>query len=327
MRRRRHGGVPRGRGARRGDAQGVHPQGHDRERLRPVLCGSAFKNKGVQPMLDAVVDYLPVARRPPDIERHRRRRRGEEAVRKPSDDEAFSALAFKVHGDPFVGSLTFCRVYSGARSPVRTRSTRSRARRSASAVCFRCTPTSARTSKARVTGDIVAIAGLKDTTTGDTLCDQTHQIILERMEFPDPVIKVAIEPKTKADLEKMSRVSSSSRRRIRPSTSPATRRPTRPSSRAWASSTSTSSSTASSASSRLRRRRRPAGELPRVHLQGGVREVHAQEAVRRLRAVRGGADQVRAARARVRVRVRRPTSRAAPCRRSTSPASRRASRT
>ena len=265
--------------------------------------------------------------RPPWTSRHRRhasttRRRS--CLRKPADRRAFSALAFKVMADPFVGSLTFFRVYSGKLASRRTRTTRSREEGA-----HRPHPADARQParrrRRRCAGDIVADRGSRTRTTGDTLCDRVDQIILERMEFPEPVIKVADRAQdqggSREDVAGLIKLA----RRTRPSTSPATTRPTRPSSRAWASSTSTSSSTASSASSRLRRRRRAPGELPRVHLQGGDRQVHAQEAVRRFRPVRRGADQVRALEPGVRLRVRDTTSRAAPFPRSTSPASHRAS--
>jgi hypothetical protein len=173
-------------------------------------------------------------------------------TRKPSDDESFSGLAFKIMADPFVGSLTFMRVYSGKIEKGTYAYNSVKGKKERIGRLLQMHANSREDVDDAVTGDIVAIAGLKDTTTGDTLCDQDKQIILERMEFPDPVIKVAVEPKTKADLRRCPRVSSSSPRRIPPSTSPATRRPTRRSSRVWASSTSRSSSTASSASSRLR---------------------------------------------------------------------------
>ena len=168
----------------------------------PVLCGSAFKNKGVQPLLDAVVDYLPS---PVEVEAVKGTKPGtdEELLRKPSDEEPFSGLAFKIMNDPFVGSLTFVRVYSGvleAGSGVlnTVKDQRERAGR-----MLQMHANSREDIKEARAGDIVALAGLKYTTTGDTLSDPLHPIQLERMEFPDPVIEVAVEPKTKADQEKM----------------------------------------------------------------------------------------------------------------------------
>jgi len=168
----------------------------------PVFLGSAFKNKGVQPLLDAVVDYMPSPTDVPDI-------RGvsvdgeTEMKRKSSDDEPFSALAFKIMNDPFVGSLTFVRVYSGileAGSSVLNTVKDNRERVGRMLLMHSNNREDVKEARA---GDIVAIAGLKNTTTGDTLCDPLKPVILERMEFPDPVIEVAVEPKTKSDQEKM----------------------------------------------------------------------------------------------------------------------------
>ncbi|WP_374765234.1 elongation factor G [Yunchengibacter salinarum] len=168
----------------------------------PVLCGTAFKNKGVQPLLDAVVDYMPAPVDIPPTE-------GEDPVtqepmhRKASDDEPFSALAFKVMTDPFVGTLTFCRVYSG-KLETGTQITNSvKGKKEKIGRMLAMHANSREDLKDAMTGDIVALAGLKQTTTGDTLCDNKDQVILERMEFPDPVIEVAVEPKSKADQEKM----------------------------------------------------------------------------------------------------------------------------
>ena len=169
----------------------------------PVLCGSAFKNKGVQPLLDAVVDYLPS---PADVPAVRGLKPGtDEAVeRKSTDDEPLSALAFKIMTDPFVGSLTFVRVYSGViegggqvLNPVKDK--RERIGR-----MLHMHANHREDVKQAYAGDIVALAGLKSTTTGDTLCDPANPVMLERIEFPDPVIEVAVEPKTKGDQEKMS---------------------------------------------------------------------------------------------------------------------------
>ncbi|MCW8917134.1 MAG: elongation factor G [Magnetovibrio sp.] len=168
----------------------------------PVLCGTAFKNKGVQPLLDAVVDYLPSPLEVPAIKGVKMGTE-DEIERKSSDDEPFAALAFKIMNDPFVGSLTFVRVYSGvleAGSSVlnSVKDTRERVGR-----MLEMHSNSREDIKECRAGDIVAIAGLKDTTTGDTLCAPTSPVILERMEFPEPVIEVAVEPKSKADQEKM----------------------------------------------------------------------------------------------------------------------------
>ena len=168
----------------------------------PVLCGTAFNNKGVQPLLDAVVDFLPS---PKDVDNVRGLAMDGETVviRKTSDEEPFSALAFKIINDPFVGTLTFARVYSGVletgSSVMNTvKDTRERVGR-----MLLMHANSREDVKEARAGDIIAIAGLKNTTTGDTLCDPLKPVILERMEFPDPVIEVAVEPKSKADQEKM----------------------------------------------------------------------------------------------------------------------------
>ncbi len=168
----------------------------------PVLCGSAFKNKGVQPLLDAVVDYLPS---PDDlVEVKGTSVDGEtEMVRKISDAEPFSALAFKIMTDPFVGSLTFVRIYSGKleTGTYIYNSVKDEKERVGRMLLMHAN--TREDIKEAYAGDIVAVCGLKTTTTGDTLCDQSKAIILERMEFPEPVIEVAVEPKTKADQEKM----------------------------------------------------------------------------------------------------------------------------
>ncbi len=170
--------------------------------LVPVLLGSAFKNKGVQPLLDAVVDFLPS---PADVGAIKGLKvdSDEELERKPGDSEPFSALAFKIMNDPFVGSLTFVRIYSGvleSGSSVVNSVKGNRERIGRMLLMHANHREDVKQSRA---GDIVAIAGLKNTTTGDTLCDSSNQIVLERMDFPDPVIEIAVEPKTKADQEKM----------------------------------------------------------------------------------------------------------------------------
>ena len=167
----------------------------------PIVCGSAFKNKGVQPLLDAVVDFLPSPLDVPPVEGVLLD--GEtQATRQASDDAPFSALAFKIMNDPFVGTLTFARIYSGslAKSTV-TNSVKDKKEKIGRMLLMHAN--SREDIDEAFAGDIVALAGLKETTTGDTLCDASKPIILERMEFPDPVIEVAVEPKTKADQEKM----------------------------------------------------------------------------------------------------------------------------
>ena len=168
----------------------------------PVVCGAAFKNKGVQTLLDAVVDYLPA---PTDVPSIKGVKAGSDEVieRHNSDDEPFSALAFKIMSDPFVGSLTFVRIYSGVikHGGQILNAVKNKRDRVGRMLLMHANAREELT-EARA-GDIVALAGLKDTTTGDTLCDPRNPVVLERMEFPEPVIEVAVEPKTKADQEKM----------------------------------------------------------------------------------------------------------------------------
>jgi elongation factor G len=169
----------------------------------PVLCGSAFKNKGVQTLLDAVVDYLPspidvAAVKGTSIDGK------SELERRCSDDEPFSGLAFKIMVDPFVGTLTFFRVYSGVIESGTGVINSGRDKRERIGRMLLMHANHREEIKEARAGDIVALVGLKDTITGDTLCDAAKPVVLERMEFPDPVIEVAIEPKTKADQEKMS---------------------------------------------------------------------------------------------------------------------------
>jgi elongation factor G len=168
----------------------------------PVLCGSAFKNKGVQPLLDAVVDYLPSPLDIPPVDGIKPDTEITE-TRAPSDDAPFSALAFKIMNDPFVGTLTFARIYSGKleTSSQVTNSVKDKKEKVGRMLLMHANDRE--DIQIAYAGDIVALAGLKDTTTGDTLCAANAPIILERMEFPDPVIEVAVEPKTKADQEKM----------------------------------------------------------------------------------------------------------------------------
>ncbi len=168
----------------------------------PVLCGSAFKNKGVQPMLDGVVDFLPSPLDVPDV-------KGlevdgdKEMTRKADDSEPFSGLAFKIMTDPFVGSLTFVRIYSGVLSSGTQVINSVKGDKERVGRMLQMHANHREDIKEARAGDIVALAGLKGTTTGDTLCDPTHPIVLERMKFPEPVIEVAVEPKSKADQEKM----------------------------------------------------------------------------------------------------------------------------
>jgi elongation factor G len=172
-------------------------------KINPVICGSAFKNKGVQMLLDAVIDYLPspidilpvIGKKPSD---------GSEVGRKPDDNEPFAALAFKIMTDPYVGQLVFARVYSGVLSAGSyvynsTKDVKERVGR-----LLQMHANKREEIKEVRAGDIAAIVGLKQTLTGDTLCDENDPIILELMEFPEPVISVAIEPKTKADQERLS---------------------------------------------------------------------------------------------------------------------------
>src|ERR1700754_833646 len=167
----------------------------------PVLCGSAFKNKGVQPLLDAVVDYLPSPLDVPAIKGVDPK--GNEVERHPDDKEPMSLLAFKIMDDPFVGTITFCRIYSGTLSSGTgvINSTKERKERIGRMLLMHAN--NREDIKEAYAGDIVALAGLKDTRTGDTLCDPKAPVILEKMEFPDPVIEIAIEPKSKADQEKL----------------------------------------------------------------------------------------------------------------------------
>ena len=168
----------------------------------PVLCGSAFKNKGVQPMLDAVIDFLPSPEDLPPV-KGINPADDSEMNRELSDEAPFSALAFKIMNDPFVGSLTFCRVYSGVVEAGTTVFNTVKDNKERIGRMLLMHANHREDVKEARSGDIIAIAGLKNVTTGDTLCESTKPIILERMEFPDPVIEVAVEPKTKADQEKM----------------------------------------------------------------------------------------------------------------------------
>jgi elongation factor G len=167
----------------------------------PVLCGSAFKNKGVQPLLDAVVDFLPSPADVPPVKGVDLK--GNEVERKPSDSEPLALLAFKIMDDPFVGTITFCRIYSGKLESGTgvMNSTKERKERVGRMLLMHAN--NREDIKEAYAGDIVALAGLKEVRTGDTLCDPQKAVILEKMEFPDPVIEIAIEPKSKADQEKL----------------------------------------------------------------------------------------------------------------------------
>ncbi|MGR7914861.1 elongation factor G [Finegoldia sp. P1-F-LS] len=170
--------------------------------MNPVLCGSAYKNKGVQPLLDAIVDYMPAPIDVPDI-KGVDPQTDEPTTRKSSDEEPFAALAFKIATDPYVGKLAFTRVYSGTVESGSYVYNSTKGKRERIGRILMMHANKREEIEKAYAGDIVAIIGLKDTTTGDTLCDMDSEVILENMEFPDPVISVAIEPKTKASQEKM----------------------------------------------------------------------------------------------------------------------------
>ena len=170
----------------------------------PLLCGTAFKNKGVQKMLDAVIQYLPAPMDVPAIRGILDDKDETEGTREASDDEPFSALAFKIMNDKFVGNLTFVRVYSGVIKQGSSVYNPVKMKRERVGRIVQMMADSQQELEEIRTGDIAALVGMKDVTTGDTLCDENNVITLERMEFPDPVISLAVEPKTKADQEKMS---------------------------------------------------------------------------------------------------------------------------
>lgn len=171
--------------------------------LYPVLCGSAFKNKGVQPMLDAVIDYLPSPLDVESVKGHVPGHEDQEIERKPSTDEPFSALAFKIAVHPFFGKLTYVRVYSGKIESGAQVVNATKGKKERLGKLFQMHANKENPVETAAAGHIYAVIGLKDTTTGDTLCDPNSQIVLESMTFPDPVIEVAIEPKTKTDQEKL----------------------------------------------------------------------------------------------------------------------------
>ena len=169
----------------------------------PVVCGSSYRNKGVQKLLDAIVDYMPAPTDVPAI-KGVNPKTDEEEERKSSDDEPFSALAFKIMTDPYVGRLSFFRVYSGTLTTGSAVLNATKGKRERMGRILQMHANHREDIESVYSGDIAAVVGLKNTTTGDTLCDEKHPIILESMEFPEPVIRVAIEPKTKAGQEKMS---------------------------------------------------------------------------------------------------------------------------
>ena len=171
--------------------------------ITPMFCGSAFKNKGVQAVLDAVIDYMPAPADVPSIKGHLDDADETQAERHPSDDEPFSALAFKIATDPFVGTLTFIRVYSGVLKSGDTILNPVKGKKERVGRILQMHANSREEIKEVRAGDIAALVGLKDVTTGETLCDINNVIILEKMDFPEPVISVAVEPRTKADQEKM----------------------------------------------------------------------------------------------------------------------------
>jgi len=168
----------------------------------PVLCGSAFKNKGVQPLLDAVVDYLPSPLDVPAV-KGIDPKDDSEIERPQTDDAPLSMLAFKIMDDPFVGSITFCRIYSGTLNSGTTLLNSTKEKKERIGRMLEMHANDRKDIKEAFAGDIVAVAALKESTTGDTLCDPAHPVILEKMEFPEPVIEIAIEPKTKGDQEKL----------------------------------------------------------------------------------------------------------------------------
>ncbi|MBD2866265.1 MULTISPECIES: elongation factor G [Paenibacillus] len=170
-------------------------------KIFPVFCGSSYKNKGIQMMLDAVIDYLPAPVDVPDI--RGTLEDGSEVIRKSSDNEPFSALAFKIATDPYVGRLTFFRVYSGILASGSYVLNATKGKRERIGRILQMHANSRQEISEVYSGDIAAAVGLKDTTTGDTLCDEKHPVILESMNFPEPVISIAVEPKTKADQDKM----------------------------------------------------------------------------------------------------------------------------
>ena len=260
----------------------------------PVLCGSAFKNKGVQPLLDAVVDYLPspVDRggiNGVDVNS------GKEVVRMPSDSEPFSMLGFKIMDDPFVGTITFCRVYSGKIESGSTVLNSTKDKRERVGRMLLMHANNREDIKEAFAGDIVALAGLKDTRTGDTLCDLQKPVILEKMEFPEPVIEIAIEPKSKADQEKLGVALSKLAAEdpsFRVSTDPEVR-PDHPQGNGRTAPRHQSRHLEAHLQGRREYRRAPS-RLSRDAEQEERNQLHAQETVGRLGPVRACGDDVRA---------------------------------
>ena len=201
-------------------------------KMTPVCCGSSYKNKGVQPLLDAIVAFMPA---PTDIPHIKgvNPETGEEDERPSSDEEPFAALAFKIMTDPYVGKLAFFRVYSGTLESGSYVYNSTKGKRERIGRILQMHANHRQEIEKVYAGDIAAAVGLKDTTTGDTLCDEKAPIILESMVFPDPVISVAVEPKTKAD-----QLCRNSLKKTRPSAYVPTLKPLRPLSPAWASFTS-----------------------------------------------------------------------------------------
>jgi len=218
----------------------------------PVICGTAFKNKGVQPLLDAIADYLPSPLDVPNIVGHDVNDESIEIDRKPSLDEPFSALAFKVAAHPFFGKLTYVRVYSGHVKSGDTIYNSTKEKKERVGKLFQMHSNKENPVDEAFAGHIYAFIGLKETTTGDTLCDPNNQVVLESMTFPDPVIQVAIEPKTKSDQEKLGVAIQKLAEEDPPSLSRMMSKPARPLSVVWASSTWTCWLTVCVASSRLK---------------------------------------------------------------------------
>ncbi|MCZ8523775.1 MULTISPECIES: elongation factor G [Paenibacillus] len=183
------------------EIKGALRQGVVDVKIFPVICGSSYRNKGVQMMLDAVIDYLPAPIDVPDIKGTLED--GTEVIRRSSDDEPFSALAFKIMTDPFVGKLTFFRVYSGLLNSGSYVLNATKGKRERIGRILQMHANSRQEISIVYSGDIAAAVGLKDTVTGDTLCDEKNPVVLESMNFPEPVIQLAVEPKTKADQDKM----------------------------------------------------------------------------------------------------------------------------
>ena len=269
----------------------------------PILCGSAFKNKGVQPLLDAVVDYLPSPLDVPPVKGVDLK--GNEVERHASDSEPMALLAFKIMDDPFVGTITFCRIYSGKleSSTGVMNSTKDRKERVGRMLLMHAN--NREDIKEAFAGDIVALAGLKEVRTGDTLCDPQKPVILEKMEFPEPVIEIAIEPKSKADQEKLGValaklvaedpvIPRSHRPGIRPDDHQGHGR---------AAPGHQGRHPQAHLQSR-RQYRRATGRLSRKDHPRGTGRLYPQEADRRPRPVRAHQDRRRAERARCRIRVR-----------------------